>query len=417
MVFERRLSMSPTAARVILRPFLPSSDSQVSSIVQRAMALSDAEVATELHDIRNDFAFRHADFESLLEKHFELVTSRVKVGVVSRARQLLIGALFSGEYAPESAALFNPSIVPHPDQSNLVDGALRLVMSLRATGEGHISSVEFRTVTIFADGEATAIPASPFASLPIIKNSTEDAAEISFGAEVQLDERIIFPMLSVESNGIEDARFVKFSEPGLVPQYFATYTAYNGQAITPRLIQTDDFVTFRSLALFGAAVKNKGMALFPRKIGGRYAMISRQDDENLFLMYADNIRYWENTHFLYGPRHAWELVKTGNCGSPIETAKGWLVITHGVGPMRTYCLGAMLLDLDNPLKIIGILKEPLIFPEGRDREGYVPNVVYSCGSLVHAGRLVLAYGLSDSMSVIATTNLSDLLDLLLANGP
>ncbi len=379
------------------------------------MALSDAEVTTELHDIRNDFAFRHYDFESLLERHFQLITHRIQVAEVSRERLLLIGALFSGEYAPESAALFNPSIVPHPDQSNLEEGAIRLVMSLRATGEGHISSIEFRCVTVSADGKVVALPAAPYASLPTVTSTTEDTAEISFPPEVRLDERIIFPLLDIESNGIEDARFVKFDEPGAASTYFATYTAYNGRLIRPRLIQTEDFVSFRMLALFGDAVKNKGLALFPRKINGRYAMISRQDDENLFLMYADNIRYWEDAQFLHGPRYAWELVKTGNCGSPIETDRGWLVITHGLGPMRTYCLGAMLLDLDDPLKIIGILKEPLIFPEGRDREGYVPNVVYSCGSLVHGGRLVLAYGLSDSISVVATTDLNELLDLIVAS--
>ncbi len=417
-VFERQLSVTPTASRVILRPFIPSSAEQITSIVRRAMALSETEVLTELNDIRKNFSFRHYDLESLLETHLALISVRVPIEKVSWERQLLIGALFSGEYAPESAALFNPSIVPHPDQSGLEPGALRVVMSLRATGEGHISSLEFRTVIVYDDGRATLQPAATtYASMPRVVSVAEESVEIRFAPDVLLDERIIFPMFAVESNGIEDARFVRFSEQGKPDTYYATYTAYNGQAITPRLIQTDDFVTFHMLALFGGAVRNKGMALFPRKIAGRYAMISRQDDENLFLMFADNIRYWEETQYLHGPRFAWELVKTGNCGSPIETEFGWLLITHGVGPMRQYCIGAMLLDLENPLKVIGCLKEPLIVPEGRDREGYVPNVVYSCGSLVHAGRLVLAYGLSDSISVIATTDLAKLLDLLRASGP
>lgn len=416
--FVRQLAITPTPSRVILRSFIPSREEQVTSIVRRALELSEDEVLVELKEVRKNFAFRHLDIESLLERHFALVAVRIPIEKVSWERQLLIGALFSGEYAPESAALFNPSIVPHPNQEDVEPGALRLVMSLRATGEGHVSSLEFRTVTVRNDGTVILLPAAtPFASMPRIVSVGEDSVEIRFSADIQLDERIIFPMFSVESNGIEDARFVRFSEQDKPDTYYATYTAYDGKVITPRLIQTDDFTTFHMLALFGGAVKNKGMALFPRKIGGRYAMISRQDDENLFLMYADNIRYWEETLYLHGPRYGWELVKTGNCGSPIETEFGWLLITHGVGPMRKYCIGALLLDLEDPLKVIGCLKEPLIVPEGRDREGYVPNVVYSCGSLVHAGKLVLAYGLSDSISVIATTDLGELLALLRASPP
>jgi predicted GH43/DUF377 family glycosyl hydrolase len=395
---------------------------------------------------------------------------------------MLIGALFSGEYALESAALFNPSIVPHPDQSDMPAGALRFVMSLRATGEGHISSIEFRLGSISAEGHITIAPVSPYVTVPeIVPNPTyrkkrfvvklhemgfenecsasvmagvgeqftrselvtrvaavrretlplshdnrrslecvqwlaDSNYELRFSPKLALSERIIFPVSANESNGIEDARFVRFVEDDGSVIYYATYTAYNGRAILPQFIETEDFLHFRVLTLNGSAVQNKGMALFPRRIQGRYAMLSRQDDENLFIMFSDNVHYWNDPQILLRPAEAWESVKVGNCGSPIETEAGWLVITHGVGAMRKYCIGAVLLDLEDPTKVIGRLRRPLLSPEGNEREGYVPNVVYSCGSLVHGEDLIMPYAMSDQATAIATIKLRDILAELLAGG-
>jgi predicted GH43/DUF377 family glycosyl hydrolase len=243
----------------------------------------------------------------------------------------------------------------------------------------------------------------------------ESNYEIHFNPSTNISERIIFPVSSNESNGMEDARFVRFVEADGSVIYYATYTAYNGRAILPQLLETTDFVHFRALTLNGRAVQNKGMAMFPRRIQGRYAMISRQDDENLFLMFSDHPHFWSDPKLLRKPGEPWEAVKIGNCGSPLETEAGWLVITHGVGPMRKYCIGAMLLDLEDPSKILGHLREPLLTPESTDREGYVPNVVYTCGALIHRSRLILPFGLNDTVSTIVTMELDALISLMLAN--
>jgi predicted GH43/DUF377 family glycosyl hydrolase len=390
----------------------------------------------------------------------------------------LIGALFSGEYALESAALFNPSIVPHPDQDGMPEGALRFIMSLRATGEGHISSIEFRTGLINAEGgirldsvsryvtvpeldpnpnykktpfllklhemgfdngasadvleplEETFTRSDLFQSvlrvrretLPITQGLTNTLSciqwladsnyEMHFSPKLAMSERIIFPVSANESNGIEDARFVRFTDDDGTITYFATYTAYNGHAILPQLIETRDFLNFRVLTLNGADVQNKGMALFPRRIDGRYVMLSRQDDENLFIMYSDNSHYWSDPKLIMHPAEIWESVKIGNCGSPIETDAGWLVITHGVGPMRKYCIGAALLDLNDPTQVLGRLREPLVAPEGNGREGYVPNVVYSCGSLIHGDDLILPYAMSDRATAFVSVSVAELLTQL-----
>ena len=355
---------------------------------------------------------------------------------------------------------------------------LRFIMSLRATGEGHISSIEFRVGIISPDGNISLVPASRFVTLPeVLPNPTyrkksfiiklhemgfdNDCAtavlapladeftrsdlgnsvshvrrenlpithdvqhtleciqwladsnyELRFSSELALSERIIFPVSSNESNGIEDARFVRFTDDDGTVTYYATYTAYNGHDILPMLIETQDFLRFRVLTLNGSAVQNKGMALFPRRVDGRYAMLSRQDDENLFIMFSDNPRYWSDPQILLRPARAWESVKVGNCGSPIETKAGWLVITHGVGPMRKYCIGAALLDLRDPTQVLGRLREPLLSPEGNERDGYVPNVVYSCGSLLHGNELVLPYAMSDKATTFASVSLEMLLAAL-----
>lgn len=471
----------PDSARVIIRPFIPANTDRVVAILGRVLELTEEEVILELGTVHREFEARHYDIEALLMTHYALIKPQIFTQrPLSRSRELLIGAVFSGEYALESAALFNPSIVPHPDQQGVEDGGLRFIMSLRATGEGHISSIEFRSGLIAANGQISLDAVSRFVTMPeVLPNPTyrkksfilkfhemgfdnefvnavmaplereftrqdlnksvgtvrhenhpgthelkrtldciqwlaDSNYELRFSSKLGVSERIIFPVSPNESNGIEDARFVRFVEEDGSVMYYATYTAYNGRAILPQLIETQDFLNFRVLTLNGSAVQNKGMALFPRKIDGRYVMLSRQDDENLFIMFSDNVHYWNDPEILMRPAEVWESVKVGNCGSPIETAAGWLVITHGVGPMRKYCIGAVLLDLDDPRKVIGRLKVPLLSPEGIEREGYVPNVVYSCGSLIHGDKLILPYAMSDKFTVIASVPLEEILAALVA---
>jgi predicted GH43/DUF377 family glycosyl hydrolase len=469
----------PQSGRVIVRPFIPSSSHRLIAIIGRALALSEEETARTLKAMLAEFSPGHLGIEASLMANYERVLPHVFTQrPLSRERKLLIGALFSGEYSLESAALFNPSLVPHPDQEGVPDGALRFIMSLRATGEGHISSIEFRTGLIDLQGEITLDPVSPFVTLPELnadptyrktgflvklhemgfdnghttavmaplgESFTRSALsrsmvrvrrevrpvtadlnnalrgiqwladsnyEMTFPASLAMSERIIFPVSTNESNGIEDARFVRLAEDDGSSMYYATYTAYNGQAILPQMIETQDFLHFRVLTLSGAGIQNKGMALFPRRIDGSYAMLSRQDDENLFLMFSDNPHYWSDSQVILRPAEMWESVKIGNCGSPIETEAGWLVLTHGVGPMRKYCIGAALLDLNDPTKVIGRLREPLLEPEGTTREGYVPNVVYSCGGLVHGRELILPFAMSDRVTTLASVSLDDLLGAL-----
>jgi predicted GH43/DUF377 family glycosyl hydrolase len=476
---RHEVTLLPESARVIIRPFIPGEVHRITTIIGRALALSEDEVCRQLGAVRQEFAGRHFDIDSLLSAHFERVRKHVFTQrPLSHDRQLLIGALFSGEYALESAAIFNPSIVPHPDQGGLAAGALRFVMSLRATGEGHISSIEFRVGVIASNGRITLDPLSRFVTAPeVVPNPTyrkrrfiiklaemgfedghatavmaplaedftlsdlnksvgtvrhaaqpvthdlrrtldciqwlaESNYELRFSSKLAMSERIIFPVSPNETNGIEDARFVRFVDDDGSIMYYATYTAYNGRAILPMFIETEDFLHFRILTLNGSAVQNKGMALFPRRIHGRYAMLSRQDDENLFIMFSDSPHHWSDPQVIVRPSEMWESVKVGNCGSPIETEAGWLVITHGVGPMRKYCIGAVLLDLDDPTKVVGRLREPLLAPEGNEREGYVPNVVYSCGSLLHGRELILPYAMSDKASAIASMSLDQLLEAL-----
>ncbi|MCE9610993.1 MAG: glycosidase [Chthoniobacter sp.] len=473
------ITFRPDNSRVLVRPFIPGDPARIVHIIGRALALSEAETEEQLAIVIADFGERHLDIRRVWRMHYEKIKHHAfSSRPLSEARQLYLGALFSGEYALEAAALFNPSIVAHPNQSGLAAGDLRFILSLRATGEGHISSIEFRSGVIHADYRITLETPSRFVAAPVVNpNPTyrktvflhklmemgfendwsslvmeslgsaftlqelekalqravrgreplpregqrtiecvqwlaESNYEIHFDPSVAVSERIIFPVSSNESNGMEDARFVRFVEDDGSVIYYATYTAYNGRAILPQLLETSDFLHFRALTLNGRAVQNKGMAFFPRRIDGRYAMISRQDDENLFLMFSDNPHFWSDPKLLQRPGLPWEMVKIGNCGSPLETEAGWLVITHGVGPMRKYCIGAMLLDLDDPSKVLGHLRVPLLSALGGDREGYVPNVVYTCGALLHGGRLILPYGLSDTAATIVTLDLPDLLAAL-----
>jgi predicted GH43/DUF377 family glycosyl hydrolase len=447
--------------------------------MERVLALSDHEVETQLDRLRCELGPRHADLNRSWRHQFDKIQAYLPDNAaLSDDRQLLLGAYFTGEYAIESAALFNPSIVPHPDQTNLGQGDLRFILSLRAVGEGHISSIEFRTGIIRRNGAIEIEQTSGLVVAPEIepeptfpksiflhklcdhglennwsrsvinllgahfsRSDLDDAMqrasheaqphseevrqtieylqwlvesnyEVTFDPAIPLSERVIFPVSLNETNGIEDARFVRFVEEDQSATYYATYTAYDGRHILPQLIETTDFIRFRIRTLAGQAIQNKGMALFPRRVKGRYAMLSRHDDENLFLMFSEDRYFWDNPQLLLQPTWPWEFAKIGNCGSPIETEAGWLVLTHGVGAMRKYCIGAALLDLNDPLKVIGRLKEPLLEPAADQIDGYVPNVVYTCGALIHGGQLVLPYGLNDSATTIVTIELESLLAAL-----
>ncbi len=489
------LRSDPT--RVLLRPFHLMSDQRAITICAEVAALPEGEVRVLLEQILAEFGERHLKIREFFRRRFEEVrpylltdlrggeffrrrSDGVRPGLVigesfSEERELLLGAYFSHEYSIEAAALFNPSIVPHPDQSGIAPGSLRFILSLRATGEGHVSSITFRTGCLDAGGNITIDAPSRYSLEPAparnVTNSkqlferklrdlgladgfsqqvlktmgdsftldelrsgiglavsqlrvpnleTEALArkilllarsnyEVQFAPDSRLSERVLFPATPSQSNGIEDARFVSFHNEDGTRTYYATYTAYNGKAIRPEFLETSDFLHFKFTTLSGPAVENKGMALFPRKIKGRYAMLSRQDGENIYVMFSDHLHFWHNAQPVLKPAFPWEFVQLGNCGSPIETESGWLVLSHGVGPMRKYSIGAFLLDRDDPTRVVGHLTEPLITPNENEREGYVPNVVYSCGSLLHGRQLIIPYGMSDCATTFATASLDEVL--------
>lgn len=468
--------LSPNKQRVILRPFAPPGNERKLRVIARVSTLAESEVDMLLGHVLEEFHGRHQRPREFFERRFlDLKPHLLTDAPLSENRRLLLGAYFTQEYALESAALFNPSLVWHPDQSNLASGARRFAMSLRAVGEGHISSIVFRSGTVNAElkievdepvrfattprfvpdscyendlfrrklielGLGTSFTYEVLASLapeftleqlenglktnlreyrsqhqelaPLVHQVlmlAKSNYEIQYTPEHELSERVIFPFSPTETNGIEDARFVEFHDDRGASRYYATYSAYDGQLVLPQLLETTDFLRFKMHTLNGPAVANKGMALFPRKIDGHYAMLGRQDGEHLYLMYSDRIYFWHTKELIVKPANPWEYVQMGNCGSPIETAQGWLVLTHGVGPMRKYCIGALLLDLHDPSKVIGRLKEPLITPNEIEREGYVPNVVYSCGALVHLNHLVIPYAMSDYATTFATVEIAGLL--------
>jgi predicted GH43/DUF377 family glycosyl hydrolase len=480
---EHRLE--PNARRVIAKLYLPGEEiaggwpSRSALLMERVLAIPESRVRTLIEEIVADFSSRHGNFEALLERNFHQVAHHLgpNAGPVSQLRRLLIGAYFTHEYSVEAAALFNPSIVCAPDQAGLAPGLKRVVMSLRAVGEGHISSIEFRSGVIDAAGDLTFDPlgshlvggqrtepatydkhlfglklgelgasndltrtvldrlpdaftlaeleqsltrleadgpphAISFETTKIIRLLAASNYVTRFPADSALSERVLFPAGPHESRGMEDARFVQFADQGGASRYYATYTAYDGFEILPQLIETEDFVSFAISTLNGSAAQNKGMALFPRRINGKYVMLSRKDRENLYLATSDNIRFWNHATELERPREPWELVQIGNCGSPLETEAGWLVLTHGVGAMRRYAIGALLLDLEDPLRVLGRLTMPLVEPDASEREGYVPNVVYTCGALVNGDHLILPYGMSDGAIGVAVIALPELLAAL-----
>ena len=422
---RQALHLRPDPARVIVRPFKPATEPRdlnptdkmrANHIVDRVLALSSEAVAAQLADVLDNFQGRHRNLlESFEARADEMEDAFTKHGAFSKTQRQLVGAYFLSEYSFEASALFNPSIVPHPDQTETPHGASRFIMSLRAIGEGHVSSLTFRTGTIAVDGSLAVDPTVRLASVPRINRRISgpdgDSVELTFRPEQDLSERVIFPVTESQSNGIEDARFVKFNDGGR-ETYYATYTAYSGRAIRSELIETSDFMSFRLTPLRGAAAHNKGMALFPRKIGGNYAMIARQDNENLYLIYSDDLYTWESGQLLLKPQFPWEFVQIGNCGSPIELDEGWLLLTHGVGPIRKYSIGAALLDKRDPSKVLARSSEPLLRPEPSEREGYVPNVVYTCGGMRHNDQIILPYAVSDTFSSFATIKIAALLDAM-----
>jgi len=398
--------LKPDPARVLLRLFEPGDGRRLRGIIKRIIALPEAEVTVLLAQVTAGFAQRHRHLEQRFQDRFEQLREVIPPGLmISKQRQLLIGSYFLMEYSLESAALFSPSMVPHPDQANLPAGAVRFVLSLRATGEGHVSSLTFRSGVVHHDLRVEIDPVRNLLAEPLALSNYEAL----FDPEQDLSERVIFPFTPSQKNGIEDARFVHFRNDDGSHAYYATYTAYDGMVIKPELLETTDFLRFQFISLKGPEVENKGMALFPRKVNGVYAMISRQDNESIFLMYSDNLHFWKERRLLLSPMFPWELVQIGNCGSPIETDAGWLVLSHGVGPVRQYCIGAFLLDLEDPSRVIGRLREPLMMPQASEREGYVPNVVYSCGALLHREHLIIPYGVADHATGFATVAVADVL--------
>jgi len=419
---RQALYLRPDPARVIVRPFRPATEprdlkptdkTRANHIVDRVLALDAATAERQLAAVLENFEGRHrnllATFEARADEMEEALVAHLPFTVTQRR---LVGSYFVHEYSFEASALFNPSIVVHPDQSLAPPGGLRFVLSLRAVGEGHVSSLTFRAGSIARNGSVSIDPTTRLAAMPrangLVPWPGDAPVELVFKPDEDISERVIFPVTGWQANGIEDARFVRF-EDGDTHTYYATYTAYDGRAIRSELLQTDDFVTFRMRPLGGSAARNKGMALFPRKLDGRYAMIGRQDNENLYLIYSDDLHTWDGGQPILRPEWPWEFVQIGNCGSPIELDEGWLLFTHGVGPVRRYAIGAALLDKRDPSKVIARSREPLVHPDPQQREGYVPNVVYTCGAIRHGPRIILPYAVSDTFSNFATIGIEALL--------
>jgi predicted GH43/DUF377 family glycosyl hydrolase len=466
--------------RVITRFFDPGGEARIQSVVDRVGSLNDTQVDQLLGEVFLKFRTRHGSIASVLEENYR--TAMAMLGVsddFSHNRRLLVGSYLTAEYSIESAALFNPSIVPHHNQRHLPAGAVRFIMSLRATGEGHVSSIVFRTGVINSDHQIQIDPCSRFSKpvrvvpdkqyeKPLFRRKLKDIGvnegaadlvldrlaeaftsaqlehaitetraaasekrqldaslqdirwlahsnyQLELSSEADASELVIFPQTSNESHGIEDLRMVRFVDDDGTVTYYGTCTAFDGYRVLPQLIETRDFLRIGVHTINGARAQNKGMALFPRRIGGHYVMCSRIDGENLYIMVSDIVHFWETAELLQTPRSPWEFVQIGNCGSPLETPEGWLLLTHGVGPMRTYCIGAMLLDLNDPFKVVGSFDEPLITPSERERDGYVPNVAYSCGAMIHNGNLFLPFATSDMITRFAMVSLDSLLNRLIS---
>ena len=478
LVKRRSTLLNAESALVITRPNIPGGKARTKILIRRVAKLNVDDVHNLLEAVLQDYSGRHRNFRDALQANFERIAEHVpKKLSLSSEQQLLLGAYFTAEYSVEAAALFNPSVVPHPDQKGVDKGSLRFIMSFRATGEGHVSSIEFRSGFVDKNYDIYFDPISRYVATPKmhtdpiyhrlhfrrkleemgardrVTNHLLDGLDETFtfdelGAQIkklrstkfrlkhkhhaidtvlwlarsnyevifrpdeQISERVIFPVSENESRGIEDARFVRFEGDDNSVIYYATYTAYNGFDILPQILETTDFLTFRMHTISGDAAQNKGMALFPRKINGKFVMLSRQDGLNNYIMFSDSVRFWNEPELLQEPVHPLEFVQIGNCGSPVETPDGWLALFHGVGPMRRYSIWAELLDLDDPSQVIGRLHEPILTPDEHERDGYVPNVVYTCGSMIHGDVLIIPYGIADQRCRVATVSVSELLSRL-----
>lgn len=413
--------LTATASRVVIRPFhlgwqsASSGSSRGGKLVADILELTDAQVEEEYRAILADFSERHWQTERVFDQRFREVTEIVPVPRnLSETRRRLIGAYFCHEYSYAAAALMNPSVVEHPDQSGLSGGAVRFVMSMRAVGEGHISSIAFREGIVERDGSFDLWPLADVATAALLDDPTHPAEDgtvtIHRHAESTLSSTVIFPVTDQQSNGLEDLRLVRFDHGDGDYEWIGTYTAYNGKEIRSELLRTRDFHTFAMEPIEGRAGRNKGMALFPRKFGNAYYMIGRQDGKNLYLLSSDRIDRWDDDGvLLLEPKFPWEFIQIGNCGCPILTDQGWLVLTHGVGAMRKYSIGAMLLDKDIPSKVLARSEKPILSAKDGDREGYVPNVVYTCGAMRVGDVIFMPYGISDSAIGFASATISDLL--------
>lgn len=422
---RQALYLRPDPTRVVVRPFKPATEprdlnptdrARANHVVARVLSMDTEATDRLLAEVLENFEGRHRNLLELCETRArEMEDAFAPHAEFTKTQCRLIGAYFLHEYSFEAAALFNPSIVRSPDQEGAPPGGCKFILSLRAVGEGHISSLTFRSGTIDADGNVAVDPTARLAATPHIVRralaAEDDKIEVVFREDAHLSERVIFPVTHSQSNGIEDARFVEFEDSGR-RTFYATYTAYSGNSIRSELLETSDFKSFRMALLHGPAAKNKGMALFPRRIDGRYAMISRQDNENLFLIYSDDLYRWEIGQVILAPKFPWEFMQMGNCGSPIELDEGWLLLTHGVGPVRRYSIGAALLDKKDPSRVIARSREPLVHPDPSKREGYVPNVVYTCGAMRLRDQILLPYAISDTFSNFATIKIAALMRAL-----
>jgi len=479
-VDRKDIRFYPNSKRVIARYYMPGGDERAKNIIPRILSLPDEDIRFTLNRVLTNFSKRHRNISKVFQKHFDNVKHIIQQldvdpEALSRETRLLIGSYFTTEYSIESAAFFNPSIVEDPDQTALGEGEKRVIVSFRATGEGHISSIVFRSGIIQNNNGLKFGPPGDLVDIPeavkrhiydkktfldklsemsvqkelidMVMNRLDDHFtygelkasikeslekndlnstqrkvindcnwlanshyEITFSLDTAISERVIYPISDSEKNGIEDARFVKFVDDDGSTTYYATYTAFSDFTILPKLIETSDFYHFKIMPINGEYAQNKGLALFPRKINGKYAMMSRIDGVNNYIMFSDDIHFWQDAVKIQEPEYPWQFIQIGNCGSPIETERGWILLTHGVGPMRRYCLGATLLDLKDPTRVLGQTGEPLMRPNDEEREGYVPNVVYSCGAMIHNNELIIPYAMADYASTFATVSLDELFD-------
>ncbi|CAM3159164.1 MULTISPECIES: glycoside hydrolase family 130 protein [Sphingomonas] len=422
-LFNHRLRLHADPSRVVVRPFHiawgggnGAPPSRTERLVGEVLAMTPQEARDQLETVLKDFEARHWQTRRVFMTRYDQIEDLLKLdgSKIGDEKRQLIGAYFCHEYSYAAAALMNPSAVPHFDQTGIQPGSQRILMSMRAVGEGHISSVAFREGIINDQNQLRLAPEPPFATATDVHGwGDEDMPSgpitVHRHRDSTLSGTVIFPITQAQSKGLEDMRIVQFTHDDGAVEWIGTYTAYDGSGIQSELMRTRDFRAFDLVPMTGAAARNKGMALFPRKVAGQYMMIGRQDGENLFLLKSDSLTHWDEGEKILTPVYPWELVQIGNCGPPIETEEGWLLLTHGVGAMRKYSIGAALLDKNDPSKVLGRTKQPILAAKDQDREGYVPNVVYSCGAIRHGDSLFLPYGIADSSIGFAFVKISELL--------